>query len=216
MIKAIMFDLDGVISDTDRTRFDLLKILLENRGLVLNEADYKKSVGRRTEIFLKDLFGDKLTDDEIKEVYSERKTEYRNNPEKYVLSQPYAFECCQKLSEAGFTLAIASAAQEKDIKIVLSELSLLQFFKTIVGSDLIKNMKPHPETYLKCMEALQLSKDECIAIEDSPTGVKSAKNASVVCVAVTYTHAEDELNEADKIITSLSQLTPELVIGVKN
>ncbi|MDP1813336.1 MAG: HAD family phosphatase [Leadbetterella sp.] len=216
MIKAIMFDLDGVISDTDRTRFDLLKILLEKRGLVLNESDYKKSVGRRTEIFLKDLFGDKLTDDEIKNIYIERKEEYRNNPAKYVLSQPHAFECCQKLFEAGFILAIASAAQEKDIKIVLNELNILQFFKTVVGSDLIKNMKPHPETYLRCMEKLQLSTDECIAIEDSPTGVKSAKDAGVICVAVTYTHTEDELSEADRLITSLSQLTPELVSGVKN
>jgi beta-phosphoglucomutase-like phosphatase (HAD superfamily) len=211
-----MFDLDGVISDTDRTRFDLLKILLKKKGLVLNESDYKKSVGRRTEIFLKDLFGDKLTDDEIKEIYIERKDEYRNNPTKYVLSQPHAFECCQKLFEAGFILAIASAAQEKDIRIVLSELNILQFFKTIVGSDLIKNMKPHPETYLRCMKELQLSKDNCIAIEDSPTGVKSAKNAGIICVAVTYTHTYNELTEADKIIASLSQLTPEFVNEIKN
>jgi HAD superfamily hydrolase (TIGR01509 family) len=215
MIKAVMFDLDGVISDTDRTRFDLLKILLKKRGLILNEADYKKSVGRRTEIFLKDLLGDKLTDNEIKEIYIERKKEYRNNPEKYVLSQPYAFECCKKLSKAGFALAIASAAQEKDIKIVLNKLNILQFFKTIVGSDLIKNMKPHPETYLRCMKELQLSKDECIAIEDSPTGIGSAKNAGAVCVAVTYTHTEDELSEADRIITSLSQLTLEFINGIK-
>lgn len=211
-----MFDLDGVISDTDRTRFDLLKILLEKRGLILDESDYKKSVGRRTEIFLKDIFGDKLTDEEIKNIYNERKEEYRNNPEKYVLSQPYTFECCKKLSEAGFILAIASAAQEKDIKIVLNELNILQFFKIIVGSDLIENMKPHPETYLRCMEKLNLSKDECIAIEDSPTGVKSAKSAGVVCVAVTYTHSENELHEANKIITSLDQLTPEFVREIKN
>jgi len=216
MIKAIIFDLDGVISDTDRTRFDLLKILLEKKGQILKETDYKKSVGRRTEIFLKDLFGDKLTDDEIKNIYIERKEEYRSNPEKYVLSQPNAFECCQKLFEADFTLAIASAAQEKDIRIVLSELNVLQFFKIIVGSDLIKNMKPHPETYLKCIEELQLSSKECIAIEDSPTGIKSAKNADLTCVAVTYTHIKDELNEADKIITSLNQLIPEFVKKIVN
>lgn len=210
-----MFDLDGVISDTDRTRFDLLKILLKKRDLILNESDYKKSVGRRTEIFLKDIFGDKLTDDEIRNIYNERKEEYRNNPEKYVLSQPYAFECCKKLFETGFTLAIASAAQEKDIRIVLNELNILQFFKIIVGSDLIENMKPHPEIYLKCMEKLNLYKYECIAIEDSPTGVKSAKSAGAICVAVTYTHSEHELSEADRIITSLDKLTPEFVREIK-
>jgi beta-phosphoglucomutase-like phosphatase (HAD superfamily) len=216
MNKAIMFDLDGVISDTDRTRFDLLKVLLKKKGLILDEADYKKSVGRRTEVFLRELFADELTDDEIRDIYIQRKEEYRANPARYVLSQPHVFECCQKLFEAGFILAIASASQEKDIEIVLKELNILQFFKIIVGSDLIKNMKPHPETYLRCVEDLGLSKSECIAVEDSPTGVRSAKNAGVVCVAVTYTHTKDELSEADIIISSLSQLTPEFVRGIKN
>jgi beta-phosphoglucomutase len=211
MAKAIIFDLDGVLSNTDRTRFDLLKILLEKRGLVLNETDYKKSVGRRTEIFLKDLFRDKINDDEIKNIYTERKKEYRQNPAKYILSQPYAFECCKRLHEAKFILAIASAAEENDIKLVLSKLNILSFFKIIVGSDLVKNMKPHPETYLKCVKKLKLSKDECLAIEDSPTGIKSARDAGLACIAVTYTHTEGELNEADKIIPSLSQLTPEFV-----
>lgn len=211
MTKAIIFDLDGVISDTDRTRFDLLKVLLKKRGLILEEADYKKSVGRRTEIFLKEMFGDKLTDADIRSVYLERKEEYRKYPAKYVVSQPYSFECCQKLFDSGYILAIASAAEEKDVKIVLGELNLLQFFKTIVGSDLIKNMKPHPETYSKCVEKLKLSKEECIAIEDSPTGVKSAKNAGLTCIAVAYTHNEDELGEADEVIPSLDRLTPEFI-----
>lgn len=215
MIKAIIFDLDGVISNTERTRFDLLKILLEKRGLILNKSDYKKSVGRRTEIFLKDLFGNKLNDGEIRNIYIERKEEYHKNPAKYVLSQPYAFECCKKLFETGFVLAIASAAEKRDIKLVLNKLNILPFFKTIVSSDLIKNMKPHPEIYLKCIKELQILKEECIAIEDSPTGIKSAKSAGLMCVAVAYTHAEDELKEADKIIMSLNQLTPKFVSEIK-
>ena len=214
MIKAIIFDLDGVLSDTDRTRFDLLKILLGKRGLILNETDYKKSVGRRTEIFLKDLFGDKLSDGEIKNIYIERKEEYHKNPTKYILSQPYTSECCKKLYDAGFILTIASAAEDKDIKLVLDKLNILSFFRIIVGSDLIKSMKPHPETYLKCVEKLKLSKRDCLAIEDSPTGIKSAKDAGLTCVAVTYTHTEGELNEADKIIASLNQLTPEFVNNI--
>jgi HAD superfamily hydrolase (TIGR01549 family) len=189
----------------------LLKILLKKRGLVLDEADYKKSVGKRTELFLKELFGDKLSDDEIREIFLERKAEYRNNPEKYVAKQPHSAECCKKLFDAGYILAIASATGEKDIKIVLNKLNILELFKVIIGSDLIKNMKPHPETYLKCVEELGLSKEGCIAIEDSPTGIKSAKNAGLTCVAVTYTHEENELAEADKIITSLDKLTPEFI-----
>ena len=216
MVKAIIFDLDGVIADTERTKFDLLKILLKKRGIILNEADYKKSVGIKIPIFLKNHFGNELSDDEIKSIFIERKEELHRNPTKYVIAQPQAIECCKKLFEAGYILAIASASDEKDIKLVLNELNILQFFKTIVSSDSIKNYKPHPETYLKCVEKLQLPKEECIAIEDSPPGVKSAKTAGLTCVAVSYTFTKDELDEANKIVNSLDQLTPEFVVKMKN
>lgn len=211
MIKAVIFDLDGVISDTDRTRFDLLKILLERKGLLLKEEDYEKSIGKRTETFLKELFSRELSDQEIKEIYSARKEEYHKNPANYIISQPSSFECCKKLYEAGFTLAIASASEERDIRSVLNELKLLPFFKIIVGSDKIKHAKPNPETYLKCVENLKMDKKECVAIEDSPIGVESAKGAGVMCIAVTYTHEKNKLEEADKIITSLAELTPNFI-----
>ncbi|MFA6255446.1 MAG: HAD family phosphatase [Patescibacteria group bacterium] len=216
MIKAIIFDLDGVIADTERTKFDLLKILLKQRGIILAEADYKKSVGIKIVIFLKKYFGNELTDAEINNIFFERKEELHRNPAKYVIEQPYAVDCCKKLFEAGFILAIASASDEKDVKLVLSQLNILQFFKTIISSDSVENYKPHPETYLKCVEKLQLPTQECIAIEDSPTGVKSAIAAGLACVAVTYTHSKDELNEANEIIDSLDQLTPEFAREIKD
>ena len=213
-IKAVIFDLDGVLSDTDRTRFDLLKILAKKRGLDLKEEDYKKSVGRRTEIFLKDLFGGVLNDEEIRKIYLERKEEYHKNPQSFISPQPHAFECCKRLSEEGFTLAIASGAQSKDIQLVLGELGVSPYFKVIVGSDMIMKMKPHPETYLKCVEKLGFAKEECIAVEDSPTGVAAAKSAGITCVAVLYTHTKEELHQADKIISSLKELTREFIKGL--
>lgn len=211
MIRAILFDMDGVIADTDRTRFDLLQVLLKKRGLELKDEDYKQSVGKRTEVFLKELFGEQLSDEAVKEIYTERKEEYRKNPEQYVVGQPSVFECCQNLSEAGLTLTIASASEEKDIHMVLNELKLTPFFTGVVGSDTIKHLKPHPETYLKCMEKFGLNKEECIAIEDSPTGIRSAKASGVFCIAVTSTHVAEELSEADAIISSLAELTSEYI-----
>ena len=211
MIKAVLFDLDGVIADTDRTRFDLLKVLLWRRGLELRDDEYKRSVGKRTEVFLKDLFGDMLIDEEIRLVYSERKQEYREHPNRYVIAQPHVLECCKKLHAAELLLAVASASEEKDIRMVLDELRLSDFFVGVVGSDTVKNMKPHPETYLRCMEKFGFKQEECIAVEDSPTGIRSAKGAGVYCVAVTSTHTPEELFEADAIVSSLAGLTPKYV-----
>ncbi|MFA6410488.1 MAG: HAD family phosphatase [Candidatus Buchananbacteria bacterium] len=207
MVKTIIFDLDGVIVDSEKRKFDLLKILLKKRGIILDDADYKKCVGIKIVVFLKTYFGDRLSDQEIQDIFIERKQKLHQNPKKYIIAQPHAIECCKKLFDDGFVLAIASASDEKDVKLILDEFSITHLFKVIISSDLIKNYKPDPETYLKCIEKLQTPKQTCIAVEDSPAGVESAKVAGLICVAVTYTHAKNELQKADKIIESLDQLT---------
>ncbi len=206
MIKAVIFDLDGVISDTDRTRFDLLKKLLKNRGISLMAMDYPQIIGKRTKTFLTEKFGSLLTDLDIEQICSDRIQEFRKNPTKYIYSQPYVNKCCQTLFNSGFILAIASNTQTVDITKILNQLKILSFFKIIIGSDSVTNFKPHPELYLKCLEELNLAKDECIAIEDSPTGIKSAKSAGIFCVAVTYTHNAEELTMADHITNSLNKV----------
>ena len=211
MMKTLLFDMDGVIADTDRTRFDLLQVLVKRRGLELADGDYKKSVGRRTEVFLKDVFGGVLNDDEVKAIYDERKEEYRRNPGAYVIAQPHATECCRGLFDAGLQLIIASASEESDIRMVLDELQIAECFSGVVGADSVTHPKPHPETYLRCLEKFSLTKEECIAVEDSPTGIRSANAAGVFCIAVTSTHVAEELRDADVIIAPLEELTPEFV-----
>lgn len=211
MKKAIIFDMDGVISDTDRTRFELFKILLKKRGLDLDDKDYKKSVGKRTRKFLAETFPNDLTDDEIEEIYHERKIELHKDPKKYVIAQPFVKECCQILHNDGYVLAIASVAQRKDIEMVLNQIEIIDFFTHIISSDDIIHMKPHPEIYLKAVSRLGFQKEECVAIEDSPTGVASAKAANITCVGVTYTHSRDDLNEADYIIDSLSEVNAKIL-----
>lgn len=214
MKKAIIFDLDGVISNTDKTRFILLKKILEKRSIVLNDYDYKKSIGKRTKIFLKETFAGRLADSDIRQIYEKRKLEYHKNPEKYIQPMPYAYECCKKLFDSKLTLAIASASEEKDIMLVLTKLNLLNFFKVIIGSDKIKKPKPDPEVYLQCLKKLSLLNDECLAVEDSPLGIKSAKAAGIKCIAVGYTHKKHELEEADRFIDTLKELTPEVIAEI--
>jgi len=216
MIKAIIFDMDGVITDTDKTRFMLLQRLLKERGIDLKNNLYKKSIGKRTEFFLKEVLGNVLSDNDIRSIFLERKAEYHKNPKKYILTMPYAVSCCQKLYNSKYKLAIASSAEKRDIKLVLKNTGLLTCFKTFVGSDDIKIPKPNPEVYLESIKKLKLNNTECLAVEDSPIGIKAAKSAGLFCVAVTYTHPKKELSQADLIIDSLNKLNPKLIKQLQN
>ncbi len=215
MIKAIIFDMDGVLADTDMARFRLLKVILAKRGIVLTDEDTKKGTGKRTKVFLKELFGDQLNDEEIQEIYDQRISEYRANHDQYIIPQPGAVACVRSLCKE-FPMAIASASDLRDIKMVLKKLDLTDCFKEIVGDEMVSQRKPHPETYLKAAEAIGFDPSECVAIEDSPTGVASAKAAGLTCVAVTYVHPKEDLQEADLIVDSLEEVTPEYIKQIQN
>ncbi len=206
MIKAIIFDMDGVIADTDRTRFELFKILLQKRGLQLNDKEYIKSVGKRTKKFLAEMFPAELTVEDIDQIYKERKVELYKDPKKYVIAQPYVRECCKKLFNLKYTLAIASVSDKKNIEMVLKQVGIRKYFSYITSGDDVLHMKPNPEIYLKSIEKVGLEKKYCVAIEDSPTGISSAKSAGIKSIGVTYTHSSSDLEEADFIIDNLSEV----------
>ena len=215
MIKAVLFDLDGVVADTDKSRFIILQELLSKRNLSLGHHLYKKSVGARTQSFLREVFGtDKLSDQDIVEIYNERKVLLHQNPQKYIVAQPGVVECCEKFHKAGITLAVASSSLEKEIKLVLENVGISEYFSVMVGSDGGRKPKPDPQIYLDCCAAVGFSPQECVAIEDSPRGVQSAQAAGCFCFAVTYTHDASELSAADQIISTLLEINPEQLVAL--
>jgi HAD superfamily hydrolase (TIGR01549 family) len=202
MIKAVIFDMDGVISDTDKTRFLLLKDILKARGLELDDKDYKKSIGVRTHAFLHAMFPKA----DIDSISRERKEEFRKHPDKYIEPLPYVKECILWLHRSGYKLGIASMALRQDIEMVLQAIKVKELFSFIASSEDISRGKPSPDIYLHAIKGLGFQAEECIAIEDSPIGIEAAKAAGLKCIGVTYTHSRDELKNADVVIDSLEEL----------
>jgi len=211
MIKAIIFDMDGVISDTDRSRFEIIKGLLAKKEIKLDKSLYQDSVGERTVAFLKRHFQNRLSEDEMEGIRQERKKELHRYPKKYIEPMPYAVECIKNFYKDGYKLAVASSASIDTIRLTLETLGVKNLFSVIIGNDRITNYKPHPETYLECVKELKLKSNECVAIEDSVPGIKSAKSAGNFCIAVAYSHPKEKLIGADYIIDSLKNLNKGLI-----
>ena len=104
-------------------------------------------------------------------------------------------------------MAIASSSPKNQIDIVISKFGIKKYFHAVISRDDVKKLKPHPDIYLKAVKNLKENSSECIALEDSESGVLAAKNAGVYVIAVPnkYTKHQD-FSQADMIIDSLSEL----------
>ena len=155
---------------------------------------------------MKEVACSQLNDEEIGRIYTKRKDMLHQEPERYIQALPFVQECVSNLYEHGLRLAIASASYEKEIKLVLSTIGILKYFEVLIGSDKIKNNKPEPDTYLAALKELKLPNKACVAVEDSPRGLRSAQMAGLFCFGVIYTHSAADLATADQIINDLSEL----------
>jgi len=106
--------------------------------------------------------------------------------------------------EAGIKIAIGSAAIMSNIDFVLDGVDIRQYIDAIVSADDVDESKPHPETYLKCAEALGIAPVDCLVIEDSPKGAESAFNAAMDCVIITTLHRPEEFSTNENLIGFIS------------
>ncbi len=117
-----------------------------------------------------------------------------------------------QLRENKYKLAVASSSPLRVINFVLDMFSLNQYFPVVVSGECTVNGKPHPDIYLHTAQRLEVNPSECVAIEDSINGVKSAKAAGMCCIAVPDKRlTQDEFQNADLIVSSLNRISPELI-----
>jgi len=207
MIKGIIFDMDGVLTDNKEQDFTAWKRVFADFGLDLNMDGYKSFTGMKGEEIVKKYI--KLdADDKEATSLTRRKEEYFIEEIKKTKIEPMkgVVRLLNDLKKNNIKMGIGTAAMEFKAYAILEELGIKDFFEVLVSAEKVKKGKPDPETYLKVAEYLKLKPEECIVIEDAPNGIEAAKNGGIKCIAITSTHKESELQLADKIIDSFDEL----------
>lgn len=186
-IKALIFDFDGTILDTETPEFDSWQAVYASFGCELPLAQWISTIGRGHDqitfdpyAYLQSCTG-KIID------YAVVRTQRRRLFAQLLAGEPLrpgVQQYLQAAREAGVRLAIASSSKRDWIDEHLSRFELHSFFEVIRCADDVSRTKPDPELYLSAAEALGLATSEVIAIEDSPNGAHAAKNAGIFCVVV--------------------------------
>lgn len=221
MIKAIVFDFDGVLADSEPLHLRAYQQVLSRFGVTLTRDDYYANyLGYDDEGVFEKLtarYPSQLGDLRIRALIDEKTQVFDSTIEGSIASgdilYPGAVACVATVASR-YPLGIASGALRHEIEAILHGANLARYFRFIVASGDTAEGKPAPDPYRRAAELHTLTPAECLAIEDSRWGIESAKSAGLACVAITTTYSREHLTAADRIITSLDEFTPELIDAV--
>ena len=207
-IRAIIFDFDGLILDTETPIFRSWKEIFAHHGQELDIAIWSDCIGRSPETFdpqadLEALVAHRLDRAAIMERQASRETELI--AQEKVL--PGVKECLVVARDNGLRLAVASSSSRDWVVGHLSRLGLLSFFDAICCADESTQAKPSPDLYFLAAERLSAQTSQAIALEDSPHGVTAAKAAGIFCVAIPNNLTRNlSLSQADIVLDSLADM----------
>ena len=207
--KAFIFDLNGtMINDMQyhiKAWFEILNTDL-NAGLTWDEVKVEM-YGKNDEV-LERVFGKgKFSQEKMNELSFEKERRYQSAylPDLKLINGLHAF--LDKAVSAGIPMAIGSAAIPFNINFVLDNLHLHKYFPIVVSADDVVISKPHPETYLKAAQLLNVNPGQCIVFEDAPKGVEAAQNAGMKTIVLTTMHEKNEFEKYNNTLAFIKDYT---------
>ncbi|NMC73300.1 MAG: HAD family phosphatase [Geobacteraceae bacterium] len=217
MLTAVIFDFDGIIVDTEPIHFRAFQEVLRPLGLGYSWEDYlERYIGFDDRDAFREVFrlsGRELDDSLLASLIDRKAQVFEEIVGKGVQPYPGVIELITSLSGT-LPLALCSGALERDIRPILGQLGIQKVFDVIVTADDVRASKPDPESYRLALERLcaqfpeeKITADSCLAIEDTPAGIASARTAGLAVLAVTNSYPEEKLSGAVSVTDSLTSVT---------
>lgn len=208
-IDGIVFDMDGVIFDTERIGLESWRIVADKYGLENIEEAVRRCMGRNVAdsmVILQDMFGDTV---DVAKLKPETNTVFHSIlKERGLPVKKGARELLEFLKENGVTFGLASSTNYEVVTEQLTKAGLIDYFKVIIGGNMVEHSKPEPEIYLMACEKLNFDPKNTYAVEDSYNGLLSASRAGMMTVLVPdlFEPSKEMLELADEKFEDLDKL----------
>lgn len=214
MLKAVLFDMDGVIVDTEPLHYKAYHLMFEEFGLEVSDELYESFTGQSTKNICTRIVNHfKLNHDPLQLELSKRhhfNHLFDHDPDLQLLNG--VFEIIEDYFRNNVTMVLASSASRSTIERVFNRFNLDQYFKAKHSGAELTSSKPHPEIFINAAASSGYNINECMVIEDSTNGILAAKRAGVYCVGYKSKHSKNQdYSLADLVVNNFFDLKYELV-----
>jgi beta-phosphoglucomutase len=207
-IEAVLFDVDGVVVESELLHMETFNELLEPLGIHITEMEWKsRFLGAGSVKVMTTLFKDHGITEDHKPWIAKRRTLYRERVEAGDLhSVPGFYTFYQSILDAQLPIAFVSTGHPQNLSAALKSQGIEGKHPVVDGTQ-VTQLKPNPEAYFLGAQKLGVTPSRCLVFEDSPIGIAAAKAANMKCVALTTTNPPKDLSEADLIISTFEGWT---------
>jgi len=207
-IKGVIFDLDGVLVDTEYYQSKAWIEVLKNYGIFLSQremSDYKGKSGEVIEEQIKRKYALKIKKGEL--VQKRNEIVLKIFKKQKVKTMPYVKRTLNFFKKRNKLLAVASTGIEEEVLLKLKKAGIFSYFSAITSKSEVKRGKPYPDVYFFATKKINLKPNECLAIEDTQSGVESAKSAGLFCFAIPNEYSfHQDFSKADKVFKNLKEV----------
>lgn len=224
-LQAVIFDCDGVLVDSEPLHYEALQEVLRPLGMSHDYARYLEHyIGFDDRDAFMEAFresGRHLDADTLARLINAKDMALRQIVANGAPTFPGVIELVRDLSSHGVLLGVASGALRHEVEAFVAALGLKGCFSIVVAADDVERSKPDPETYLKALDGVKklggstsFDARGCVAIEDTPAGIRSAGEAGLYVVGITNSFPKESLDGADHVVGSLEELDYAAVKGL--
>lgn len=217
MLRAVIFDFDGVITDSEILHFRAFNQVLAQYGIELTKQEYYKTyLGFNDADCYKVLIHQgllKTDQQQIENLIEQKKQIFKRLAQSEGRMIDGVGDFLKVLEQNNILMAICSGSLLTEVEMVLEDAGLGHLFEVIVSGEQVQKGKPDPEGFLLTLERLNegrensIVSEQCVVIEDSHWGLEAAKAAGMHTIAVTNSYNAEQLNMADKIVDQLNELS---------
>ena len=214
MIKGIIFDMDGVIIDSNRVHYENWNTVFKRRfGIVVPMEEFASRLGESSKDFTEYFIRKYNLKVNFNEIVKELRENFYNNSSKINLKKNVK-EVLGRLKQ-NYKIALATGANKEWAIDIITSNGLSDYFDYVIAGNEVKKAKPEPEIFLKAAEMLKLKPRECVVIEDASFGILAAKNAGMFVISIPddFTKYQDH-SKADLHLKSISEISTKLLEGI--